>query len=73
MFIAVSAVQVWASDLPRRPDRMVPAADGAQPRPARLPGANFGSIAMQPFAHIAGAASSVQAFFRMFGAAMVGC
>jgi len=35
-------------------------------------GANFGSIAMQPFATIAGAASSVQAFFRMFGAAMVG-
>jgi len=35
-------------------------------------GANFGSIAMQPFAHIAGAASSIQTFFRMFGAAMVG-
>ena len=35
-------------------------------------GANFGSIAMQPFSHIAGAASSVQGFFRMFGAAVVG-
>jgi MFS transporter, DHA1 family, multidrug resistance protein len=35
-------------------------------------GANFGSIAMQPFAHIAGAASSIQTFFRMFGAALVG-
>ncbi|WP_126173742.1 multidrug effflux MFS transporter [Altericroceibacterium xinjiangense] len=35
-------------------------------------GANFGSIAMQPFSHIAGAASSVQSFFRMFGAAVVG-
>ena len=35
-------------------------------------GANFGSIAMQPFAQIAGAASSVQTFFRMFGAAIVG-
>ncbi len=35
-------------------------------------GANFGSIAMQPFAKIAGAASSVQTFFRMFGAALVG-
>lgn len=28
-------------------------------------GANFGSIALQPFAHMAGAASSVQAFLRM--------
>jgi DHA1 family bicyclomycin/chloramphenicol resistance-like MFS transporter len=35
-------------------------------------GANFTSIAMQPFATIAGAASSVQSFFRMFGAALVG-
>jgi DHA1 family bicyclomycin/chloramphenicol resistance-like MFS transporter len=35
-------------------------------------GANFSSIAMQPFARIAGAASSVQTFFRMFGAALVG-
>ena len=35
-------------------------------------GSNFGSIAMQPFAQIAGAASSVQTFFRMFGAALVG-
>jgi len=35
-------------------------------------GANFGSIAMQPFAHIAGAASSVQTFVRMFGASLVG-
>ncbi len=35
-------------------------------------GANFGSIAMQPFAQIAGAASSIQTFVRMFGAAVVG-
>ncbi len=35
-------------------------------------GANFGSIAMQPFAQIAGSASSVQTFFRMSGAALVG-
>ncbi len=35
-------------------------------------GSNFGSIAMQPFAHIAGAASSVQSFVRMFGASLVG-
>lgn len=31
--------------------------------------ANFSAIAMQPFAHIAGAASSLQMFVRLFGAA----
>ena len=35
-------------------------------------GANFGSIAMQPFAEIAGAAASIQAFIRMFGASLIG-
>lgn len=35
-------------------------------------GANFGSIAMQPFAEIAGAASSFQAFARMVGGASIG-
>jgi DHA1 family bicyclomycin/chloramphenicol resistance-like MFS transporter len=34
--------------------------------------ANFGSIAMQPFAATAGAASSIQAFVRMFGAGIGG-
>jgi DHA1 family bicyclomycin/chloramphenicol resistance-like MFS transporter len=72
VFIGVSALQVWA----------------AYYRDAELwwflplmamnlgllgfLGANFGSIAMQPFSHIAGAASSIQTFFRMFGAALVG-
>ncbi len=35
-------------------------------------GANFSSIAMQPFAEIAGAASSIQAFVRMVMAAVIG-
>jgi DHA1 family bicyclomycin/chloramphenicol resistance-like MFS transporter len=35
-------------------------------------GANFGSIAMQPFRHIAGAASSAQGFLRMTSGAMLG-
>jgi len=35
-------------------------------------GANFGSIALQPFARIAGAASSVQAFLRMVTASLLG-
>ena len=35
-------------------------------------GANFSSIAMQPFQHTAGAASSAQGFIRMGGAALIG-
>lgn len=35
-------------------------------------GANFGSIAMQPFKHIAGAASSAQSFLRMTMGALLG-
>ena len=35
-------------------------------------GANFGSIALQPFAHMAGAASSVQAFLRMVIGSLLG-
>jgi DHA1 family bicyclomycin/chloramphenicol resistance-like MFS transporter len=72
VFIFVSAAQVWASI----------AHDGELawflPLMATnlallgFLGANFSSIAMQPFAKIAGAASSIQTFFRMFGAAVVG-
>ena len=35
-------------------------------------GANFGSIALQPFARIAGAASSFQSFLRMAVGALLG-
>lgn len=35
-------------------------------------GANFGSIALQPFARIAGAASSFQAFLRMALGSLLG-
>ncbi|MEM6585546.1 MAG: multidrug effflux MFS transporter [Pseudomonadota bacterium] len=35
-------------------------------------GSNFGSIAMNPFFHIAGAASSVHAFVRMTSASVIG-
>ena len=35
-------------------------------------GANFGSIALQPFRHIAGAASSAQGFLRMTSGAALG-
>lgn len=72
IFIAVSAVQVWASIYRAGQIEWFLPLMALNLGLLGFLGANFGSIAMQPFAHIAGAASSVQAFFRMFGAAMVG-
>ena len=72
VFIVVSMVQVWAAHY--RPDSLewfIPLMATNLGLLGFL-GANFGSIAMQPFARIAGAASSIQTFFRMFGAAVVG-
>jgi len=72
MFMAVSAVQVWSSYAhPGSIAWFVPLMSVNLALLGFL-GANFGSIAMQPFAHIAGSASSIQTFFRMFGAALVG-
>jgi DHA1 family bicyclomycin/chloramphenicol resistance-like MFS transporter len=72
VFIVVSAVQVWASVY--RDGSLAWFIPLMATNLALLGflGANFGSIAMQPFANIAGSASSVQTFFRMFGAAVVG-
>jgi len=72
VFIAVSIVQVWAAHY--RPDSLYWFIPLMATNLALLGflGANFGSIAMQPFAAIAGSASSIQTFFRMFGAAVVG-
>lgn len=72
VFITVSALQVWASYYHPGDIRWFVPLMACNLGLLGFLGANFGSIAMQPFAHIAGAASSVQAFFRMFGAAMVG-
>jgi len=71
-FILVSALQVWASH--QHPGELAIFLPLMATNLALLGflGANFGSIAMQPFANIAGAASSIQTFFRMFGAALVG-
>jgi len=71
-FILVSALQVWASH--QHPGELFIFLPLMAMNLALLGflGANFGSIAMQPFANIAGAASSIQTFFRMFGAALVG-
>ncbi len=72
VFILVSMIQVWASHY--RPDSLAWFIPLMATNLALLGflGANFGSIAMQPFAAIAGSASSIQTFFRMFGAAVVG-
>jgi DHA1 family bicyclomycin/chloramphenicol resistance-like MFS transporter len=72
VFILVSLVQVWASIY--RDGELAWFVPLMATNLALLGflGANFSSIAMQPFARIAGAASSVQTFFRMFGAALVG-
>lgn len=72
VFIMVACAQVWVSHY--HPDEIVYFVPLMATNLALLGflGANFGSIALQPFPHIAGAASSVHSFFRMFGAALVG-
>jgi MFS transporter, DHA1 family, multidrug resistance protein len=72
VFIGVSAAQVWAAIY--RDGQLAWFLPLMATNLALLGflGANFSSIAMQPFAKIAGAASSIQTFFRMFGAALVG-
>jgi DHA1 family bicyclomycin/chloramphenicol resistance-like MFS transporter len=72
VFVAVSALQMWAA-VYRDGDLawFVPLMSINLMLLGFL-GANFSSIAMQPFAHLAGAASSVQTFIRMSGAALVG-
>jgi len=72
LFIAVSAVQLWSSHAhPGNLWWFLPLMSVNLALLGFL-GSNFGSIAMQPFADIAGAASSVQTFVRMLGAALVG-
>lgn len=72
VFIAVSAAQVWAAYVHDGELAWFLPLMSLNMMLLGFLGANFGSIAMQPFSHIAGAAASVQSFFRMFGAAIVG-
>ncbi len=72
VFVMVSALQVWSSYAHPQSLAWFIALMSINLALLGFLGANFGSIAMQPFAQIAGAASSVQTFLRMFGAAMVG-
>lgn len=71
-FLLITCVQVWSSS---RPDQtlweFVPLLSLAMAMMGFI-GANFGSIAMQPFFHIAGAASSAQTSLRMITGAVLG-
>lgn len=72
VFMVVSAVQVWAAHVHGDVLELFLPLMATNLMLLGFLGANFGSIAMQPFAGIAGAASSIHAFIRMFGAAVVG-
>lgn len=65
VFIAVSAIQVWAALWHGGNLWLFVPLMSANLCLLGFTGANFSSIAMQPFAHTAGAASSAQAFVRM--------
>jgi DHA1 family bicyclomycin/chloramphenicol resistance-like MFS transporter len=71
-FIAVSAAQVWFAFRGGETIWQFAPLMAANMALLGFVGANFGSIAMQPFAAIAGAASSVQAFLRMSLGALIG-
>ncbi|WP_054530851.1 multidrug effflux MFS transporter [Erythrobacter sp. SG61-1L] len=73
VFIVISALQVWVSHSAHSSSLLwflpLMACNLAL---LGFLGANFGSIAMQPFAEIAGAASAIQSFLRMVLAALIG-
>ncbi len=71
-FIAVSSLQVYLSHLPHQTLWQFVPVMGLNMCLMGFLGANFGSIALQPFARIAGAASSFQMFVRMAMAASLG-
>ncbi len=64
-FIAVSTLQVWVAFSPGETLWSFMPLIAANICLIGFIGANFGSIALQPFARIAGAAASLQAFVRM--------
>lgn len=73
MFILISAAQVWVaySSHSNQLEWFLPLM-ACNLMLLGFLGANFGSIAMQPFAEIAGAASSIQSFLRMVIASVIG-
>ncbi|MBM0170896.1 multidrug effflux MFS transporter [Altererythrobacter sp. C41] len=72
VFIAVAAVQLWFASQPDESLWTFVPLMAANMSLLGFIGANFGSIALQPFRHIAGAASSAQGFLRMTSGAALG-
>ena len=71
-FIGVSAAQVWAAFTHGNSLWLFAPLMSANLCLLGFMGANFGSIAMQPFSQTAGAASSAQSFVRMLLGAAIG-
>ena len=72
LFITVSAAQVWRAFQPGETLWQFLPLMAANICLIGFTGANFGSIALQPFARIAGAAASFQAFTRMALGSLLG-
>jgi MFS transporter, DHA1 family, multidrug resistance protein len=72
LFIVVAAAQLWFANQPDESLWTFVPLMAANMSLLGFIGANFGSIALQPFRHIAGAASSAQGFLRMTGGAALG-
>lgn len=71
-FIAVAAAQLYFANQPDESLWTFVPLMAANMSLLGFIGANFGSIALQPFKHIAGAASSAQGFLRMTSGALLG-
>jgi DHA1 family bicyclomycin/chloramphenicol resistance-like MFS transporter len=72
LFLASALVQVWSASNPNQTLWQFIPIMSFNMAMLGFVGANFSSIAMQPFAHIAGAASSIHAFLRMVTGSLVG-
>ena len=72
LFIVVAGLQYWFAHQPDEDLWTFVPLMAANMSLLGFIGANFGSIAMQPFKHIAGAASSAQSFLRMTTGALLG-
>ncbi len=72
VFIAISAAQLWFASQPDESLWTFVPLMAANMALLGFIGANFGSIAMEPFRHIAGAASSAQSFLRLTTGAGLG-
>ncbi|BAK64884.1 putative drug resistance transporter [Sphingobium sp. SYK-6] len=71
-FIVLSLAQLGASQLHPEPMLLFLALIALNMGMVGFTGSNFGSIAMEPFGHIAGAAASFQSFARMAVATLIG-